>query len=71
MATNPDFRDLFVALSDAGAEYLVVGAHAVMFYTEPRSTGSSCATSSDSLHDPEPRVTREMPHQSRARVMPT
>jgi hypothetical protein len=38
VATNPDFRDLFVALSDAGAEYLVVGAHAVMFYTEPRST---------------------------------
>ncbi len=38
MATNPDFKDLFVALGDAGADYLIVGAHAVMFYTEPRST---------------------------------
>jgi predicted nucleotidyltransferase len=38
MAVNPDFRDLFSALSDAGAEFIVVGAHAVMFYTEPRYT---------------------------------
>jgi hypothetical protein len=38
MATNPDFKDLFSALSDAGAEFIVVGAHAVMFYTEPRYT---------------------------------
>ena len=38
MATNPDFKDLFSALSDAGADFLVVGAHAVMFYTVPRYT---------------------------------
>lgn len=38
MAANPDFRDLFCALSDAGAEYLLVGAHAVMIHTEPRYT---------------------------------
>ena len=38
MATNPDFKDLFSALSDADVEFLVVGAHAVMVYTEPRYT---------------------------------
>src|SRR5579859_2872396 len=38
MATNPDFRDLLHALCAAGAEFLVVGAHAVMFYTSPRYT---------------------------------
>jgi len=35
---NPDFRDLFAALNAAGARYLVVGAHAVAFYAEPRFT---------------------------------
>ena len=35
---NPDFRDLFAALNDAQASYLVVGAHAVAFYAEPRYT---------------------------------
>jgi hypothetical protein len=35
---NPDFRDLFAALNEAGANYLVVGAHAVAFYAEPRFT---------------------------------
>jgi hypothetical protein len=38
MMVNPDFRDLFAALNDAGARYLVVGAHAVAFYAEPRFT---------------------------------
>jgi len=38
MATNPDFRDLFSALSAEGAEFIVVGAHAVMYFTEPRYT---------------------------------
>ena len=33
MPANPDFRDLFAALNDAGAEFIVVGAHAVMLYT--------------------------------------
>lgn len=35
---NPDFRDLFAALNEAQANYLVVGAHAVAFYAEPRFT---------------------------------
>ena len=38
MAVNPDFRDLFHALSAAEASFLVVGAHAVMYFTEPRYT---------------------------------
>jgi hypothetical protein len=38
MATNPDFSDLFSALFAAGAELIVVGAHAVMFHTAPRFT---------------------------------
>ena len=38
MATNPDFSDLFSELSAAGAEFIVVGAHAVMFYAAPRYT---------------------------------
>jgi len=35
---NPDFRDLFAALHEAEVRYLVVGAHAVAFYAEPRYT---------------------------------
>jgi hypothetical protein len=38
MATNQDFKDLFVALSSHNAEFIVVGAHAVMVHTEPRYT---------------------------------
>ncbi len=38
MPTNPDFSDLFSELSAAGAEFIVVGAHAVMFYAAPRYT---------------------------------
>lgn len=38
MASNPDFKDLFSALSVAGARFIVVGAHAVMSYTAPRYT---------------------------------
>jgi len=36
--TNPDFSDLFSELSAAGADFIVVGAHAVMFYAAPRYT---------------------------------
>lgn len=36
MAVNPDFKDLFKAFNDCHVEYLVVGAHAVMFYARPR-----------------------------------
>jgi hypothetical protein len=38
MATNPDFRDLLSALCAEDAEFIIVGAHAVMFYTVPRYT---------------------------------
>ena len=33
---NRDFSDLFAALNDAEVRYLLVGAHAVAFYAEPR-----------------------------------
>lgn len=36
---NPDFRELLRALSDAAARFLVVGAYAVSFHSEPRATG--------------------------------
>ena len=38
MPVNPDFRDLFAALNGAGAEYLLVGGHAVAFHVAPRFT---------------------------------
>jgi len=33
-----DFRDLLIELSDAGAEFVVVGGHAVAFHGHPRAT---------------------------------
>ena len=33
-----DFRDLLVALHDAGAAFVVVGGHAVAFHGHPRAT---------------------------------
>ena len=36
---NPDFLDMLSALNAAGAEYIVVGAHAVAAHGEPRATG--------------------------------
>jgi hypothetical protein len=38
MAINPDFRDLFAALNESGAEYLLVGAYAVALHAQPRFT---------------------------------
>lgn len=38
MAVNPDFEDLFRALNEEKAKYLVVGAYAVTFHAEPRYT---------------------------------
>jgi hypothetical protein len=38
MPANQDFKDLFALLNQEKAEYLVVGAHAVIFYSEPRYT---------------------------------
>jgi len=36
---NPDFRDMLSALSDEGADYLLVGAYAVAVHGIPRATG--------------------------------
>lgn len=36
---NPDFRDMLSALSEAGAEFLVVGAYALAAHGLPRATG--------------------------------
>jgi hypothetical protein len=36
---NPDFADMLSALSAAGVEYLIVGAHALAAHGVPRATG--------------------------------
>ena len=36
---NPDFKDMLSALSEAGAEFLVVGAYALAAHGYPRATG--------------------------------
>lgn len=36
---NRDFVEMLAALSEAGAEFMVVGAHAVAVYATPRATG--------------------------------
>lgn len=36
---NRDFAEILAALSDAGAEFLVVGAHAMAAHQRPRATG--------------------------------
>jgi hypothetical protein len=36
---NPDFVEMLSALSEAGAEYLIVGAHALAAHGRPRATG--------------------------------
>jgi len=33
-----DFRDLLVELADVGAEFVLVGGHAVAFHGHPRAT---------------------------------
>ena len=38
MSVNTDFQDLLRAFNDHGIRYLIVGAYAVMYYTEPRFT---------------------------------
>lgn len=38
MPANKDFKDIFRIFDEEKVEYLVVGAHAVMFYAEPRFT---------------------------------
>jgi hypothetical protein len=38
MPANQDFKELFALFNKERVEYLVVGAHAVIFYSEPRYT---------------------------------
>jgi hypothetical protein len=38
MPANVDFKDLFSIFNEEGVEYLVAGAHAVIFFSEPRYT---------------------------------
>jgi hypothetical protein len=38
MSVNPDFRDLFAALNDVQAEFLVVGGYALAVHGAPRFT---------------------------------
>jgi hypothetical protein len=38
MNVNSDLRDLFKTLNACHVRYIVVGAHAVVYYTEPRYT---------------------------------
>lgn len=38
LALADDFVDLLVALADAGAEFVLVGGHAVAFHGHPRAT---------------------------------
>ena len=36
---NDDYRDILSAFTDAGVEYLLVGAHALAAHGHPRATG--------------------------------
>ena len=36
---NRDFAEMLAALSEAGADFMVIGAHAVAVYASPRATG--------------------------------
>ena len=36
---NPDFKDMLSALSEAGADFLLVGAYALAAHGHPRATG--------------------------------
>ncbi len=38
MPANPDFKELLSIFNDERVEYLVAGAHAVIYHTEPRYT---------------------------------
>ena len=49
---NSDYEDLFSVLNAAKIKYLVVGAHAVMFYTEPRFTKDLDLWIPAALNDP-------------------
>jgi hypothetical protein len=43
---NRDFEEMLRALSEAGADFMVIGAHAVAVYARPRATGDLDMTTS-------------------------
>ena len=49
---SKDYEDLFKSLNAYKIKYLVVGAHAVMFYSEPRFTKDMDVLIPGSLNDP-------------------
>lgn len=49
---SEDYEDLFKILNAYKIKYLVVGAHAVMFYSEPRFTKDMDVWIPQSLNDP-------------------
>lgn len=61
MPVNPDFRDLFSELNGADVRFLVIGAHAVIYYAAPRYTKDL-----DVWTDPTPDNARRT-HQALAR----
>jgi len=56
MNGNHDFRDLLQCLNEADARYLIVGAYAVIFHTEPRYTKDL-----DIWADPTPENAQKIP----------
>lgn len=50
---SPDYEDLFRTLNAHRVKYLVIGAHAVMFYTEPRFSKDMDVWIPSALNDPQ------------------
>ena len=50
---SPDYEDLFSTLNAFKIKYLVVGAHAVIFYTQPRFTKDMDVWIPAALNDPQ------------------
>lgn len=53
MDVCPDYEDLFKILNKHGIKYLLIGAHAVIYYTLPRYTKNIDVCISPDLNDPE------------------
>jgi len=49
---SSDYEDLFSTLNEHKIKYLVIGAHAVMFYTQPRFTKDLDVLIPSVLNDP-------------------
>lgn len=53
MEICPDYEDLFKALNEYKIHYLVIGAHAYMYYAEPRFTKDIDVWVPSALNDPQ------------------